>query len=175
MASSAKTSLSSPHEEWHAGSRLASENLLPILSLPVEPIMKFHTSLCFATLLTMGAAALSACGAGGAGSNLSTSVAAPAPTETPTPAPTSTPTPTPTPSPVTTSAQNGKIIYIASCAMCHGSRPAQNSGRVLLGASAPALITSAIDQNVGGMGFLKNTISAQNANDLAAYLATPNI
>jgi mono/diheme cytochrome c family protein len=166
MENSAKTSLSSPHEEWHAGSRWASENLLPILSLPGEPNMKFHTSLCFATLLTIGAAALTACGAGG---NLSTSVAAPTPTETPTP------TPTPTPSPVTTSAQNGKIIYIASCAMCHGSRPAQNSGRVLLGANAPALITSAINQNVGGMGFLKNTISAQNANDLAAYLATPNI
>ncbi len=59
--------------------------------------------------------------------------------------------------------------------MCHGSKPALNASKVLRGANAPSVITNAINQNIGGMGFLKATITPQNASDLAAYLATPTI
>jgi hypothetical protein len=45
----------------------------------------------------------------------------------------------------------------------------------LAGANSPSVITNAIKNNVGGMGFLKTTISATDASNLAAYLATPGL
>ena len=77
--------------------------------------------------------------------------------------------------PVATSATVGKTVYAANCAMCHTATPALNISKVLKGANSPTIITNAINNNVGGMGFLKGTISAQDANNLAAYLATPGI
>jgi mono/diheme cytochrome c family protein len=59
--------------------------------------------------------------------------------------------------------------------MCHTSTPANNVSRVLKGANSPTTILNAINSNVGGMIFLKGTISSQDASDLAAYLATPGI
>lgn len=97
-------------------------------------------------------------------------------TTTPT-APTTTTTPA-TPAvttPVSTSATNGKAIYVASCAMCHGANPALNQSKILKGANSAITIQNAITNNVGGMGFLSSTIKATQAADLAAYLATPGI
>ena len=103
---------------------------------------------------------------------------APTPTPTPTPAPAPAPapgtTPAPTPTP-TTSASNGKVIYVASCAMCHSQSAAANVSKVLKGANSPSTILNAITKNTGGMGFLSSSIGAQQAADLAAFLATPGI
>lgn len=53
--------------------------------------------------------------------------------------------------------------------------PALNISKVLNGANSPSTILNAINGNTGGMGILSGKISAQDANNLAAYLATPNI
>jgi mono/diheme cytochrome c family protein len=86
---------------------------------------------------------------------------------------TSTPTPTPTPTPVVTSAATGKTVYAATCATCHSTMPALNISKVLNGANSPNTILNAISSNKGGMKVL--SISTQQASDIAAYLATPNI
>jgi len=67
----------------------------------------------------------------------------------------------------------GKTLYANYCAACHGSNAARNSGRVLLGAGNAGLIISAINANIGNMGFLQSTISNADAGDLAAFLAAP--
>jgi mono/diheme cytochrome c family protein len=59
--------------------------------------------------------------------------------------------------------------------MCHGANPAQNISKVLKGANSPSSITNAINSNAGGMGFLKGTIGASQAADIAAYLGNPGI
>jgi len=73
------------------------------------------------------------------------------------------------------SALSGKSLYANSCAMCHGANPAQNISKVLRGANSSSTILNAINSNTGGMGFLKGTIGATQAADIAAYLATPGI
>ena len=75
----------------------------------------------------------------------------PAPTPKPTPAPTPAPTPKPTPAPTPAPAKTW-ALYNASCAGCHGSSKQ--------GASA-STTQSAINNNLGGMGFLKTLTSAQ--------------
>jgi len=95
---------------------------------------------------------------------------APPPPAPPPPAP---PPPAPPP-PAGPSALNGKVLYAASCASCHGSTPATFRRNVLAGAGNPNLIASAIASNTGGMGGLTGLTAAQLA-DIAAYLATPNI
>jgi hypothetical protein len=57
---------------------------------------------------------------------------------------------------------------------CHGMYPPGNN-RVSNAAGSPSVIRSAIARNVGGMGFLAATIGQTQANDIAAYLANPNI
>ncbi|MBV5294548.1 MAG: hypothetical protein JZU58_19575 [Curvibacter lanceolatus] len=59
--------------------------------------------------------------------------------------------------------------------MCHTANPSANVSKVLKGANSPSTILNAITNNVGGMGFLKPTIDATAASDLAAYLANPGI
>jgi mono/diheme cytochrome c family protein len=59
--------------------------------------------------------------------------------------------------------------------MCHTSAPVNNVSNILKGANSAITIVNAINANMGGMGFLKGTISSQDASDLAAYLATPRI
>jgi mono/diheme cytochrome c family protein len=59
--------------------------------------------------------------------------------------------------------------------MCHGVNPAQNISKVLKGANSSSTILNAIANDVGGMSFLKGTIGATQAADIAAYLATPGI
>lgn len=82
---------------------------------------------------------------------------------------------TSTPTPVVTSAATGKTVYAANCATCHSAMPALNISKVLNGANSPTTILNAISSNKGGMKVLAGTISTQNANDIAAYLATPSI
>ena len=78
--------------------------------------------------------------------------------------------------PIVTSAVNGKAIYLANCATssCHYTSPSIGINKILNGANNPGKILSAIN-NVSQMSPLRGQISTQQANDLAAYLATPNI
>jgi hypothetical protein len=92
----------------------------------------------------------------------------------PTPAPTPVPAPAPAPA-GTASATNGKVLYAANCAGCHGANPALGINNMLNGANSPSTILNAISSNTGGMKFLSATISAPQANDIAAYLANPGI
>lgn len=144
-----------------------------------------NTSLQRLTLiaLTASLATLAACGGGGGGSDTTTPAAtttastdtaptaAPAPAATPAAAPAAAPAPAPA---AASSALNGKSLYQANCASCHGGNPAQNISKVLKGTSAGNTL-NAIASNTGGMGFLSGTIGAAQANDIAAYLAQPNI
>jgi mono/diheme cytochrome c family protein len=107
---------------------------------------------------------------------------APAPTPTPPPPPPPPPPPSPPPPPPPgPSAQNGKVLYNAipgsavSCATCHTATPANNVANVLNGANNPNRIASAIAGNAGGMGVLSGKLTAAQLQDIAAYLATPNI
>lgn len=79
-----------------------------------------------------------------------------------------------------TSAATGKVLYNTafngqSCASCHSIMPVLNVSKVLKGANSASTIQSAINSNAGGMGILKGAISTQQLNDIAAYLATPNL
>ncbi|MGI9133210.1 MAG: c-type cytochrome, partial [Rhodoferax sp.] len=84
-----------------------------------------------------------------------------------------TPTPTPTP-PADASADNGKLLYAASCSSCHGSDPLSGRNNILRGANRPSTILHAIADNEGGMGVLTSVIATTQANDIAAYLANPS-
>lgn len=68
------------------------------------------------------------------------------------------------------SATNGKTLYASNCGSCHGAAPSQMN--VLAGANNAAVIRSAINGNVGGMGTFSR-LTSQELADLAAYLATP--
>ena len=76
---------------------------------------------------------------------------------------------------VTTSAATGKVVYMASCASCHSIMPVLNVSKVLKGANSASTILNAINGNTGGMGALKGTLSTQQLDDIAAYLATPTL
>ena len=90
--------------------------------------------------------------------------------------PTTPTTPTPaTPATPAGSAATGKTLYAANCVMCHGANPALNANKIMKGANSPSNILGAISSNAGGMGMLKTTILAQQAADIAAYLANPGI
>ena len=89
------------------------------------------------------------------------------------PAPAAAPAPAPAPA-ASASALNGKSLYAGNCASCHGGNPAQNISKILRGTSASATL-GAIASNKGGMGYLSGSIGAAEANDIAAYLAQPNI
>ena len=77
------------------------------------------------------------------------------------------------------SAANGKLVYnraigVLACAGCHGA-PARNISKILRGANSASTILNAINGNLGGMGILRGVYTTSQLNDLAAYLATPNI
>ncbi len=81
------------------------------------------------------------------------------------------------------SAANGKVLYndatIAtmsmSCANCHTTAPSANVSKVLNGANNATRIQTAIANNTGMMGIYSGKLSTSQLNDIAAYLATPNI
>lgn len=90
-----------------------------------------------------------------------TPASTPAPTlrPTPTPTPTLRPTPTPMPTPTPAPALDGAALYNQYCAGCHGS--------VMRGRSVSS-IQSAINGNLGGMGFLR-TLTAAQLNAISQY------
>jgi mono/diheme cytochrome c family protein len=60
----------------------------------------------------------------------------------------------------------GKSLWTNNCASCHGGDTSKGAN--------PSKILSAISSNTGGMGFLKGTISADNASNIATYAANPS-
>jgi mono/diheme cytochrome c family protein len=128
--------------------------------------MNTHLHRLTLIALTTSLAALTACGGGGGGDTTTPAATTTASTDT-----ASAPAAAPAASP---SALNGKSLYQANCASCHGGNPAQNISKVLKG-TAPGNTLNAIASNTGGMGYLSGTIGAAQANDIAAYLAQPNI
>lgn len=129
-----------------------------------------NTNIQRLTLIAMTASltALTACGGGGGGDTGTPAAANTASTET-----TAAPAPAAAPA-ASSSALTGKSLYQANCASCHGGNPAQNISQVLKGTSAGNTL-NAIARDEGGMGYLSGTIGAAQANDIAAYLAQPNI
>jgi len=63
----------------------------------------------------------------------------------------------------TPNAATGKTLYASTCSGCHGANfpNARDSTRTL----------AAIASNKGGMGALSSTITTQQSDDIAAYLA----
>ena len=84
---------------------------------------------------------------------------APAPAPAPMPTPTPTPVPTPVPVPAPAPALDGAALYNQYCAGCH------SSGKRGKSVSATQ---SAINNNVGGMGFLR-TLTAAQLNAISQY------
>ena len=124
--------------------------------------------------LTASLATLTACGGGGGSDTTTPAATTTASTDTAA-APAAAPAPAPAAAPAaSSSALNGKSLYQANCASCHGGNPAQNISKVLKGSSAGNTL-NAIAGNTGGMGYLGGTIGAAQANDIAAYLTQPNI
>ena len=85
---------------------------------------------------------------------------------TPTPAPTPAPAPAPTPTPV-----DGTALYGTKCASCHGPLATSNKK-----GTTAARTQTAINGNVGGMGFLSTLTSAEVqaiANALAVTAPAP--
>ena len=69
-------------------------------------------------------------------------------------------------------AANGKILYVMnSCDSCHGVPP---DTRALRGANNPSVISQAFI-NVQQMNIYKNVFTQAEINDIAAYLANPNV
>jgi mono/diheme cytochrome c family protein len=81
---------------------------------------------------------------------------------------------------VADNAAAGKIAYNQlingqSCTSCHGVPGSQPSSLILSAANADVVLSSAITNNVGGMGVLNGLYTPQQLRDIAAYLATPGI
>ena len=93
--------------------------------------------------------------------SLATAAPAPAPMPGPTPTPVPAPTPAPAPAPV-----DGVSLYGSDCAICHG--PLASSGKI--GATV-SRIQGAINNNIGGMGYL-STLAADQVQAIATALAT---
>ena len=79
-------------------------------------------------------------------------------------------------------ALNGKSLYLngsatggAACANCHGASPANNVGGILAAANNPAVISSAITRNAGGMGILNGKFTSAELADLAAFIGNPSV
>src|SRR4030095_10032455 len=80
-------------------------------------------------------------------------------------------------------ALRGKALYAntngapISCAdsTCHGPDPTQDRDNILKGANNAPAILNAIASKVPEMRFLSAYVSNQNALDIAAYLANPNV
>jgi mono/diheme cytochrome c family protein len=96
----------------------------------------------------------------------------PMPTPSPTKPPEPTPSPTATPTPSGPNAVNGKKLYAANCASCHGAVAPDYV--VNAAAGKPSVILAAIDSNKGGMGKFKGVIGSSEAADIAEWFKSPN-
>ena len=67
---------------------------------------------------------------------------------------------------------NGQTLYAIHCASCHGPDPRQNINGIRAGADNPNLIQTNINNNVGGMGILRNVLSSTQIADIAAYIGS---
>lgn len=70
----------------------------------------------------------------------------------------------------------GRTIYQTTasplpCASCHGTDPTQNRDKILNGKDAQVIL-NAIATNKGGMNFYQATVTATDAADIAAYIAS---
>ena len=79
-------------------------------------------------------------------------------------------------------ALNGKTLYLngpvgggTACQACHGASPAANVNGIKAAADNPAVISSAISANQGGMGIFNGRFSAAELADLAAFIGNPNV
>jgi mono/diheme cytochrome c family protein len=133
-----------------------------------ESTMK-RTPLTIRLATTLTVAALAACGGGGG--------------ETTTAAPSASPAPAATPAPTTVAgnAVRGKQIYndlpntMLACVDCHGA-PINNVSGILKAAGNWQVIALAIQTNKGGMGALASPVlNGFDMQDIAAYLAQPNL
>lgn len=125
------------------------------------------TALCSSALQAKASALICA-----ATTPLPAPTPAPAPVPLPEPVPEPAPVPAPAPSPAP-SVDKGRGLYSALCARCHTATPANNVLRVLNAAGSGAYIQSVIIANKGGMGFLNGVLTAQQREDIGAYLANP--
>jgi Cytochrome C oxidase, cbb3-type, subunit III len=131
------------------------------LKLPNNPAST-ATKLIMVAAMTSG---LFACGGGTSTAGIDPLATT---TNTPTPAATTTPAVTsPGAEALRVAGLNGKSLWSANCASCHGS----DLGR---GAN-PSKIMSAIASNKGGMGFLSGVITADNASNIATYVSNPAV
>lgn len=79
----------------------------------------------------------------------------------------------------------GKDLYLngrsgaQSCASptsnCHGTNVSAGKNNILYGANNASLIAYAISLNAGGMGVYKNVLSSTELDNIAAYIANPNV
>lgn len=81
-------------------------------------------------------------------------------------------------------AANGKALYNTrfgsqnqGCYSCHGLQGStlNNVNKIANGANNPQLIQSAINNDTGGMGFLKPYLNSSQITDIAAYLGNPGL
>lgn len=81
-------------------------------------------------------------------------------------------------------AANGKVLYNTrfgsqnqGCYSCHGMQGStlSNVNKIANGANNPTLIQSAINNDTGGMGFLKPYLNSSQVADIAAYLGNPGL
>lgn len=56
---------------------------------------------------------------------------------------------------------------------CHGTDPTRDINNVLKGANNPSAIQSAINDNAGGMGIYRSSLSSIDVADIAAYIGNP--
>ena len=67
------------------------------------------------------------------------------------------------------------VVSGQSCASCHGVPGSQPTSLILSAANADVVLSSAILNNVGGMGTLNGRYTQLQILDIAAYLATPGL
>jgi hypothetical protein len=79
-------------------------------------------------------------------------------------------------------AAHGRDLYFntpggTSCSnsSCHGPDVSANKNGIRKGANNPSVIQRAIDRDTGGMGILQGKLTSTDLEDLAAYIANPNV
>jgi len=66
---------------------------------------------------------------------------------------------------------DGRSLYAANCASCHGSNPRNNYSSIMRGTN-PQTTLNAINRDKGGMGYLSNLTSSE-ISAIAAWISNP--